>query len=62
MGNVSANAAAAAKHYAVEHYEVTGNTLLPQEALSAILDRHTARLPFAPPPSGPPGSGRTLRP
>jgi len=25
----------------VEHYEVTGNTLLPEEAVKAILDRHT---------------------
>ena len=37
----NATAAAATKHYAVEHYEVTGNTLLPEEALRAILDRHT---------------------
>jgi hemolysin activation/secretion protein len=37
--NAAANAAA--KHYVVERYEVTGNTLLPEEALRAILDRHT---------------------
>ena len=37
----NATAAAAAKHYVVEHYDVMGNTLLPEEALRAILDRHT---------------------
>jgi hemolysin activation/secretion protein len=31
----------APKRYVVEHYEVTGNTLLPEEAVRAIVERHT---------------------